>query len=104
MTDLTGQCGFAALCRAHHGTIPDQPHPAGRGGSFAHSRDSVAGDVRQPQRPWPTHLHGILLCRRDRSPPGCRLHEGAGDTGGHGPVHRLAPAPVAAGDQQAAPV
>lgn len=52
MMDLTEQCGFAAVIRPHYGTVPDQPHLAGRGGSFADSRDPVAGEIRQPTRPW----------------------------------------------------
>ena len=84
------------------GTVPDHPHTAGRGGGFADSRNPVAGTVRQPVRPGPADLRGVLVPRRARPPPACRLHEGAGGPGREHARHHASAAAGAGGEGRAA--
>ena len=53
--------GDSGVVIRRHGTVPDQPHLARRGGGFADIGDPVAGAIRQPERPGPADLRGVLV-------------------------------------------
>ena len=98
----SGQRTFRVACWFHV-AVPDQPHIARRGGGCAHRVDPVSGAVRQPVRPGPADLRGVLVRRRARAPSACRVHEGARRLGRKSSGHRPSAAEGPGGGAPGAP-
>ena len=87
------QRAFGGVFGFGHGTVPDQPHLARRGGTRAGRRDSVAGVIRQPPGLRAPDLPGVFVFRRGRAASGFGVPEGAVGAGRGGVGDR----PAAAG-------
>ena len=69
----------------------------------AHRVDPVSGAIRQPVRPGPADLRGVLVRRRARAPSACRVHEGARRLGRKSSGYRPSAAEGSGGGAPGAP-